>query len=238
MALPTILRDLTLEDLSALLSQIAALRPEPWQALLSFQVHTVRWPTEPATIPLVVLSSHEGQGPRKRICPKKLKAGWGERNGKSLQRPTSPGEDGHRDRALARKARGVQMAGQTQESEGIYTRQVLPAHLRVPVEFTPSPHPSPHPRSCLSPLIWAGTPVPVLFPSYVHSIQRIPVKSSVPSYHCSAQCPRVVPVFSHTCRLSLMHLPAPHSASFSSETLPRLGWNSQPTSLTPTEENL
>lgn len=146
MALPTILRDLTLEDLSALLSQIAALRPEPWQALLSLQVHTVRWPTEPATIPLVVLSSHEGQGPRKRICLKKLKAGWGERNGKSPQRPTSPGEDGHRDRALARKARGVQMAGQTQESEGIYTRQVLPAHLRVPVEFNPFSPPQSSPQ--------------------------------------------------------------------------------------------
>lgn len=45
----------------------------------------------------------------------------------------------------------------------------------------------------------------------VHSIQKIPVKSSFPSYHCSSQCPRVVPVSSHTCRLSLMQPPYPHT---------------------------
>ena len=119
MALPTILRDLTLEDLivSSALPDCGTEGLSPGKPFFLSKFTQFAGQQSHPPSHSVVLSSHEGQGPRKRICPKKLKAGWGERHGKSPQRSTSPGEDGHRDRALARRARGVQMAGQTHSNQ-------------------------------------------------------------------------------------------------------------------------
>lgn len=75
--------------MSALIIQIATLRPDPWQPLPPFppSAHALlanRVSRQPHS---AVPSTLESRGPRERLHPKKLKAGWGGRHRESPHRP-------------------------------------------------------------------------------------------------------------------------------------------------------
>lgn len=179
----------------------------------------------------VVLSSHEGRGLRKRLCPRKLKAGWSERHSESPQRPTSPGDDGHRDRALERRAGRPQMEGQTHRNQRGSARgkACQPTFLSTCRIRHLLHTPVPTSRSCLSPLTCTKAPVPShplpqLCPQQPEGPCQI--LSPLPLLLCSEPPLWLLPP-SHTCRPSLMQLPCPKQCFLRAlKQLPRLAWNS------------
>lgn len=104
------------------------------------------------------------------LCPKKLNSGGGGAHGKSPQTPTSPEGNGHRDRALARKAGRAQADGRT------------PRNWRGSM-------PVPNLWSCPLSLTWTVAPAPTLVTNYPFGGQRNPAQPSVPLHSSFAEPP-------------------------------------------------